>query len=32
VVAGAVLGVAAGGLSRVWGRRWVAELRDGRGL
>ncbi|SFO12055.1 hypothetical protein SAMN05660359_01539 [Geodermatophilus obscurus] len=32
VVAGAVLGVAAGVLSRVWGRRWVAELRDGRGL
>ncbi|SFP16910.1 hypothetical protein SAMN05660464_2315 [Geodermatophilus dictyosporus] len=27
VVAGAVLGTAAGVLSRVWGRRWVAELR-----
>ncbi len=32
VVAGAVLGVTAGVLSRVWGRRWAAELRDGRGL
>ncbi|MGY1737943.1 hypothetical protein [Geodermatophilus sp. SYSU D00684] len=29
VPAGAVLGVAAGGLSRVWGRRWVAGLRSG---
>ncbi|MGY1780936.1 hypothetical protein [Geodermatophilus sp. SYSU D01036] len=29
VVAGAVLGVAAGVLSRVWGRRWVAGLRSG---
>ncbi|WP_146146150.1 hypothetical protein [Geodermatophilus tzadiensis] len=27
VVAGAVLGTAVGVLSRVWGRRWVAELR-----
>ena len=32
VVAGAVLGVAVGVLSRVWGRRWVAELRRGDGL
>ncbi|PWW21663.1 hypothetical protein JD79_00798 [Geodermatophilus normandii] len=32
VVAGAVLGVAAGVLSRVWSRRWVAELRSGSGL
>ncbi len=30
VVAGAVLGTAAGVLSRVWGRRWAAELRSGR--
>ena len=30
VPAGAVLGVAAGVLSRVWGRRWAAELRSGR--
>ncbi|GAB3198921.1 hypothetical protein GCM10027261_27490 [Geodermatophilus arenarius] len=29
VLAGAVLGVAAGVLSRVWGRRWVAGLRSG---
>ncbi|MGY1795416.1 hypothetical protein ACI796_15680 [Geodermatophilus sp. SYSU D00525] len=29
VVAGAVLGVAAGVLSRVWGRLWVAGLRSG---
>ncbi|MGY1694852.1 MULTISPECIES: hypothetical protein [unclassified Geodermatophilus] len=29
VVAGAVLGIAVGVLSRVWGRRWVAELRRG---
>ena len=32
VVAGAVLGVAAGVLSRVWGRRWVDGLRSGEGL
>ena len=30
VVAGAVLGLAAGVLSRVYGRRWAAELRSGR--
>jgi hypothetical protein len=30
VVAGAVLGTAAAVLSRVWGRRWAAELRSGR--
>ncbi|HYO37634.1 MAG TPA: hypothetical protein VER97_16275 [Geodermatophilus sp.] len=32
VPAGAVLGLAAGLLSRVWGRRWAAELRAGGGL
>jgi hypothetical protein len=32
VVAGAVLGVAAGVASRVVGRRWAAELRRGDGL
>lgn len=32
VPAGAVLGLAAGVLSRVWGRRWAAELRAGGGL
>ncbi len=31
LVAGAVLGVAAGVLSRVRGRRWAAELRGGGG-
>lgn len=30
IVAGAVLGVAIGVLSRWWTRRWVAELRAGR--
>jgi hypothetical protein len=32
VPAGAVLGLAAGLLSRYWGRRWAAELREGGGL
>jgi hypothetical protein len=31
LVAGAVLGVAAGVLSRARGRRWAAELRGGGG-